>query len=132
MPRIFDHVDLRARDLAAAAPFYQALLPALGFTLKVEIEGWLQFEAPGDGDAATEFFGVTEDREHRANRGRIAFSARSREHVERLAELVARSGARNIEGPGEEGPGYHAVYFDDPSGNPLEICHREKKFAAVS
>jgi predicted enzyme related to lactoylglutathione lyase len=28
----FGHVDLRVRDLGAALPFYEALLPELGFT----------------------------------------------------------------------------------------------------
>jgi len=47
MRRCFDHVDLRVRSLAEARPFYEALLPALGFTRKVTIEGWLQYEADG-------------------------------------------------------------------------------------
>lgn len=128
MPRILDHIDLRVRDLGEAASFYQALLPALGFTLRVEIPGWLQFEAEGDG--ATEFLGVTEDPAHSPNRSRVAFWADSRERVDQLAALLANIGAQNIEGPGFEAEGYYAVYFDDPSGNPLEICHRAAKFTA--
>jgi hypothetical protein len=31
MPLRFDHVDLRVRSLAEARPFYERLLPALGF-----------------------------------------------------------------------------------------------------
>jgi len=47
--------------------------------------------------------------------------------VARLAEIIVRAGARNVEGPGyHEGPGYYAVFFEDPSGNRLEICHRSK------
>jgi len=55
MRRRYDHIDLRVRSLAEARPFYEALLPALGFTRDVGIEGWLQFEAAG-ADSATEFF----------------------------------------------------------------------------
>lgn len=40
-----------------AVPFYERLLPALGFTRKVDVAGWLQFEA-GEDDI-TEFFGIT-------------------------------------------------------------------------
>ena len=48
--------------------------------------------------------------------------------VDRLAEIVVRAGARNVEGPGyDEGPGYYAVFFEDPSGNRLEICHRTEE-----
>ncbi|HEY7531266.1 MAG TPA: hypothetical protein VH681_00630 [Nitrospiraceae bacterium] len=71
MPRRFDHVDLRVRNLEDARAFYEALLPVLGFTRKVAIEGWLQFEAVGND--ATEFVGVTESVQHMANEGRVAF-----------------------------------------------------------
>lgn len=124
--RIFDHVDLRVRSLAEAGPFYRGFLPLLGFTLRVGIDGWLQFEAPGNGP--TEFFGVTEDEGHVPNRSRIAFWADTRERVDVLAREVRRLGAKQIEGPDFESHSYYAVYFDDPSGNPLEICYRTSKF----
>lgn len=124
MSRRYDHIDLRVRSLADARPFYQVLLPALGFTRKLDIEDWLQFETEGTG-RATEFFGVTESPQHVANESRIAFWADSTAEVDRLADLVVRAGARNVEGPGcHEGPGYYAVFFEDPSGNRLEICNR--------
>ena len=38
---------------------------------------------------------------------------------------LRHAGGRNIEGPGyDEGPGYYAVFFEDPCRNRLEICHR--------
>ena len=133
MPRLLDHIDLRVPDLAAATPFYEALLPALGFTHRVEIEGWLQFEAaadpsPADSLAATDFFGLTEDPAHRPNATRIAFRAASREKLGALAELLPRIGAKNIEGPDLDASDYYAVYFEDPFGNRLEICHRARRF----
>jgi len=76
MRRRYDHIDLRVRSLAEARPFYETLLPALGFTRDVRIEHWLQFEAAG-ADSATEFFGVTESSRHVANECRIAFWADS-------------------------------------------------------
>jgi catechol 2,3-dioxygenase-like lactoylglutathione lyase family enzyme len=125
--RIYDHIDLRVRSLAEVRTFYETLLPALGFTRSVGIEGWLTFEAAGPG-GATEFFGVTESSHHVANECRIAFWADSTSEVDRLAEIVARAGARHIEGPGyDEGPGYYAVFFEDPGGNRLEICHRAEE-----
>lgn len=124
MSRRYDHIDLRVRSMADARSFYQVLLPALGFTRKLEIEDWLQFETEGTG-RATEFFGVTESPQHVANESRIAFWADSTAEVDRLADLVVRAGARNVEGPGyHEGPGYYAVFFEDPCGNRLEICNR--------
>ena len=130
MSRCYDHIDLRVRSLSEARPFYEALLPALGFTRDVRIEEWLQFESY-DADGVTEFFGVTESPQHVANECRVAFWADSISEVKMLAEIAARAGARNIEGPAYEIPqpgetGYYAVFFEDPCGNRFEVCHRTK------
>lgn len=129
MARIFDHVDLRVKDMARAAPFYRRLLPLLGFSVRVDIPDWLQFEAPGR--EATEFFGLTGDPSHVPNRTRIAFWASSRQRVDEFARLVGEFGAVNVEGPSLEGPVHYAVFFEDPSGNALEICHRSQSFQSL-
>ena len=128
MRRRFDHVDLRVRSLAEARPFYEVLLPARGFTRDVKIEGWLQYEAART-DGATEFVGITESSQHVANECRIAFWADSMREVDRLAAIAVKAGARNVEGPAyeDEDALYCAVFFEDPSGNRLEICYREGK-----
>lgn len=122
MPRIFDHIDLRAPSLANVRDFYETLLPALGFTRDARIEGWLQFES--DDGRITEFFGITESPGHVPNENRIAFWAGSTMDVDRLAAIAVRAGAQNVEGPSFETPSYYAVFFEDPCGNRLEICHR--------
>lgn len=122
MPRHFDHIDLRVPRLADVEGFYWALLPALGFSRQVAVEGWFQFEATDQG--ITEFFGITESAAHAPNENRIAFWAESRAEVDRLAEIVARAGARNLEGPMQYETGYFAVFFEDPCGNRFEVCHR--------
>ena len=88
MRRRYDHIDLRAPRLADVAPFYELLLPALGFTRDMHFEGWLQFEAADGG--ITEFFGVTESPGHVANENRIAFWAESISDVDRIAEVAKR------------------------------------------
>jgi predicted enzyme related to lactoylglutathione lyase len=124
MRRRYDHIDLRVPQLALVAPFYELLLPALGFTRDGHVEGWLQFEA-ADADI-TELFGVTESPDHVANENRIAFWAESVNEVDRLAEIARRAGVRNIEGPMQYEQGYYAVFFEDPSGNRLEVCYRTR------
>ena len=124
--RRFDHIDLRVRDLAAAKQFYSCLLPELGFTIDSSGGEWCIWQAPGEGPV--EFFGFTEAAKHQPNDNRIAFWAESRKEVERLAELVRQAGGLNLEGPAlwrEYAPGYYAVFFEDPSGNKLEICCRQ-------
>ncbi len=125
MGRRLDHIDLRARCLAEVTPFYEALLPALGFTRRDDVEGWLQFVS--EEDPPGEFFGVTESPSHVPNENRVSFRAESMEKVGRLAELALKLGARNMEGPMDYSPGYYAVFFEDPSGNRLEICCREPR-----
>ena len=126
MKRYLDHIDLRVSSLAEARPFYTALLPALGFSRDVSDETWFQFEADSASGVGT-FFGITESTRHVPNETRIAFWAESTGDVDRLAEIVRTAGGRSIEGPGyDEGPGYYAVFFEDPCGNRLEICHRVK------
>ncbi|HEY5743039.1 MAG TPA: VOC family protein [Terrimicrobiaceae bacterium] len=125
MPRRFDHIDLRVPNLEFVSEFYRKLLPVLGFKQNLTVEGWLQYYAEGEGP--TEFFGVTESRSHLANENRIAFWVDSVIEVNAIARLLREIGAKNIEGPGyEDSSAYYAVFFEDPAGNRLEVCHRSK------
>jgi catechol 2,3-dioxygenase-like lactoylglutathione lyase family enzyme len=121
----FGHIDLRVADLAAAFPFYDALLPALGFTETYHGEEWKVW-ATTDPLPSTAYFGITEDRAHRPNANRIAFWVDSAARVDELAALARDAGATKLSGPKSMpyGPGYYAVFFADPSGNRLEIYVR--------
>ena len=124
--RRFDHIDLRVRDMATAKQFYSQVLPELGFDLEPSSDEWCTFQAAGNGPV--EFFGFTEAAQHQPNDNRIAFWAESRAEVDRLAEVVRQAGGLHLEGPAlwrEYSPGYYAVFFEDPSGNKLEICSRQ-------
>lgn len=121
MPRL-DHIDLRVQNLEEVRSFYETLLPALGFDRDMQIEGWIQYERSDSAEG--EFFGVTESATHVPNETRIAFRAVSQAEVNQLAQVVIAAGGRNIEGPGLEARDYYAVFFEDPSGNRLEICYR--------
>ncbi|HUA37175.1 MAG TPA: VOC family protein [Candidatus Sulfopaludibacter sp.] len=122
MKRLFDHIDLRVPRLADRTNFYETLLPVLGFTRRADVEGWLQFEAANG--VITESFGITESPGHVPNENRIAFRAESAADVDNIAEIAAGVGARNIAGPMNYAPGYYAVFFEDPCGNRLEVCHK--------
>ena len=122
----FGHVDLRVTSMAAALPFYSALMPALGFPKTFHLTEWKVFVAEGTFPSAP-FVGITEDASHRPNQNRIAFWAASQDEVRRLAEVVRVAGGRIESGPRlcpEYRGTYFAVFFEDPSGNRLEIVHR--------
>ncbi len=130
--RVFDHIDLRVRDRGRAQKFYAKILPALGFERDESGEQWGAFQVPSDGKAV-EFFAFDEDRNHSPNETRIAFWAETQEEVDRLAEIVREAGGQNLEGPQiwtEYTPGYYAIFFEDPDGNKLEVCCRERAIVA--
>jgi catechol 2,3-dioxygenase-like lactoylglutathione lyase family enzyme len=120
----FGHVDLRVRSLAEALPFYEALLPELGFRARYDSEDWKTF-ATDDPLPAAAYFGITESAEHVPNENRIAFWAENAEEVDRLAAIAEGAGGREADGPkGMPYRGVYAFFFCDPSGNRFEIYNR--------
>ena len=121
----FGHIDLRVASIAAALPFYEALLPELGFTRRFHGPVWkawaAELELPG-----AAYLAITESPSHRPGESRIAFWTGSAAEVDRLAAVASEAGARDVSGPKPMpySPGYYAVFFADPSGNLLEIYHR--------
>jgi catechol 2,3-dioxygenase-like lactoylglutathione lyase family enzyme len=121
----FGHIDLRVSALAEAQTFYDALLPALGFSERFHGELWKVWATP-DRPPATTYFAITASVGHVSNENRIAFSVSSRDAVERIGEIARTAGATQFSGPKEMpyGPGYYAAFFADPSGNRLEVYIR--------
>jgi catechol 2,3-dioxygenase-like lactoylglutathione lyase family enzyme len=121
----FGHIDLRVPSMTEALPFYEALLPALGFTQRYDGPEWKVF-ATTDPPPAAAYFGIVESAGHAPNENRIAFWAADAGEVDRVAALLVEAGARDISGPKSMpyGPGYYAVYFTDPDGNRYEVYHR--------
>lgn len=116
---------MRVASLHEALPFYEALLPELGFTERYDGPDWKVF-ATGDALPAAAYFAIVESGDHAPNENRIAFWAADAEEVDRVAEVIASSGGQEISGPKQMpyGPDYYAVYFTDPAGNRLEVYHR--------
>jgi len=130
--RRLDHIDLRVKDFAMAMKFYARLLPALGFTRDRSDDTWGTFYSVGP-DGPSDFFGFTQDRDHRPNGTRIAFWADTRAEVDGIAKLVREIGGKNLDGPEvcvDYSPGYYGFFFEDPEGNKLEICCRENPIIA--
>jgi len=121
----FGHIDLRVSDLAQAQAFYDALLPALGFSERYHGDLWKVWAKPDPPPGAV-YFGITESAGHVPNENRIAFSVSSRADVVRIGEIARVAGALELSGPKEMpyGPGYYAIFFADPSGNRLEVYIR--------
>jgi len=124
--RLFDHIDLRVRDIREAEPFYSKVMPALGFPIRVEENSGVSYDARRE-HPKPEFISLIEDPQHVANKTRIAFWCDSREEVDAFAPVLAACPARNVEGPmlcEEYSASYYAVFFEDPCGNRFEVCCR--------
>jgi catechol 2,3-dioxygenase-like lactoylglutathione lyase family enzyme len=112
---VFDHVTLRASDLAASERFYDTVLSVLGIGRGepvAEFSQWDEFSIA----AATDSQPVT--------RGlHIGFGAPSREHVDRFWQVGTEAGYRS---DGEPGPrpqyrdDYYGSFLLDPDGNSAE------------
>jgi catechol 2,3-dioxygenase-like lactoylglutathione lyase family enzyme len=122
--RALSHVDLRVRDRANAIKFYDRLLGELGMKSS-HGETWCEYayDDPQTADAP-DWIAFTEDKNFSPGPTRVAIAATSRDEVDRIAKLLPEIGSRAIEGPElAYGPRYYAVFFEDPDGNPLEICY---------
>ncbi|MCM3750282.1 VOC family protein [Paenibacillus pasadenensis] len=121
----FSHIDLRVNHLERALPFYEKLLPALGFTRTFHSENWKVFAADGELPSAA-YFAITEDPDHVPNRNLVGFWGEDRAEVDRIALIVKESGGTITDGTREFpiSPTYYAVYFADPCGNQYEMVHR--------
>jgi catechol 2,3-dioxygenase-like lactoylglutathione lyase family enzyme len=115
-----DHVTLRARDLPASRRFYEAAPAPLSLCLEFEHEGLLAF---GSGDSGRLIIYASE----RPLAGsHVAFSAPSREAVDRFHAAALEAGGRDNGAPGLR-PKYHAGYYGayvfDPDANNVEAVH---------
>ena len=115
-----DHVTLRARDLPASRRFYEAALAPLSLGLEFEHEGLLAF---GSGENGRLIIYASE----RPVAGfHVAFSAPSREAVDRFHAAALEVGGRDNGPPGlrpEYHEGYYGAYVFDPDGNNVEAVH---------
>ncbi|MDQ6932495.1 MAG: VOC family protein [Candidatus Eremiobacteraeota bacterium] len=126
---LLSHVDLRVRDRARSIAFYDELLGALGFVRR-DSEDWTSYFDGANTSPSPEnfeWFGFTEHASAKPNTNRIAFVATSNEEVDRVADFLHRVGAHDVDGPNyDEGPGYYAIFFEDPDGHQLEVCCRTR------
>jgi catechol 2,3-dioxygenase-like lactoylglutathione lyase family enzyme len=137
MEPIIDHIEITVKDMSIAVPFYDKLLPLLGFdprsrgtaVIEDHEKHVLQYEDPRLG------FAITSPREalagdtiHRRRPGalhHLAFKAASRAEVDRLHVELKKIGAVIVSPPREypeySPPGYYALYFKDHEGIKYEI-----------
>ncbi len=137
MEPIIHHIQVTVRDMAVAVPFYDKLMPLLGFgrrTSAVIQEHELHVVEYTHPRLA---FAISSPREafqdesiHRRKPGalhHLAFQADSRAEVDRLYLEIQAIGATIVAPPREYPeyvpPGYYALFFKDLEGIKYEIVH---------
>ena len=142
MQPLLDHVQITVRDMRTALPFYDRLMPLLGFDPARRSEAYVDAHDLHVVEYAHPnlCFGISSPRASEANatvhRRRpgslhhLAFRAESRAEVDRFAaelEGLTALGATIVDGPRvfpEHVPaGYYAVFFKDPDGIKYEVVH---------
>jgi catechol 2,3-dioxygenase-like lactoylglutathione lyase family enzyme len=140
MEPIIDHIQITVKDMSIAVPFYDKLLPLLGFDLnrrsaatieehEFHVVEWqserLCFAITSPRKA---FAGDTINRRKPGALHHLAFRASSRAEVDRLHRELKEIGATIVSAPREYPeyvpPGYYALFFKDLEGIKYEIvCH---------
>jgi catechol 2,3-dioxygenase-like lactoylglutathione lyase family enzyme len=137
MEPLIDHIEVTVGDMATAAPFYDRLLPLLGYDLAKRSEAVIErhekwvvsYEHPRLSFAITSplraFAGEAVNRRKPGALHHLAFRAGSRADVDRLHEELQNIGA-TIVSPPREYPeytpaGYYALFFKDLEGIKYEI-----------
>lgn len=137
MTPVVSHIEITVGDMDVAVPFYDKLLPLLGFSsaqrssavIETHDKHVVSYDHPSLGIAITsprrEFAG---DAVHRRRPGalhHLAFKVDSRADVDRLHGELLKIGATIVIPPREfpeyTPSGYYALFFKDPDGIRYEI-----------
>ena len=140
MEPIIDHITITVKDLKVAEPFYDKLLPVLGFSLEHKFKGTV----PEHEYDVVEYchsvllFAINSPRKafkdepiHRRKPGalhHLAFKANSCKEVDELYLKIKETGANIVNKPKfypQHGESYYALFFKDLEGIKYEIVYEE-------
>jgi catechol 2,3-dioxygenase-like lactoylglutathione lyase family enzyme len=141
MEPTIDHIEITVKDMSIAVPFYDKLLPLLGFDVQTKVNAVIeehekqvvQYSHPRLGFAITSprraFVRDTMNRRKPGALHHLAFKATSRAEVDRLHSELKGIGATIVSPPREypeyTPPGYYALFFKDLEGIKYEIVCTE-------
>ena len=142
MKPVIDHINITVKDMEIATPFYDKLMPILGFDLGHKSSG----KVKAHDFSVVEYvhplltFAINSPREefraqtiHRRKPGalhHLAFKATSRDEVDKLYAEIKAIGAEIVDAPKfypQHGDHYYALFFKDPGGIKYEIVYEQKE-----
>ncbi len=141
MKPIIDHIQITVKDLKIAEPFYDKLMPILGFDISRKIKGRVkkhEFDVV-EYIHPLLLFGINSPREafkddiiHRRKPGslhHLAFKAESCEEVDEIYLQIKEIGAIIVEDPKyfpQHGENYYALFFKDLEGIKYEVVFEKR------
>jgi len=132
-----NHIGLSVTDLDRSERFYDPLMTFLGYSLMPAVSGQRKWKKRDVGifliyAAKPESRGKAHDR-YAPGLHHLCFDADSRDEVDRAHRAMVAAGAKILDAPAEYGytSGYYAVFFADPDGLKLEVCHAPAAFQGV-
>ena len=126
---MLDHLSITVSDFSRAAPFYDAIMEALGVPCVWREAGRAGYgvrNRPGD-DSHTYISVLTSTGTVVTDNRHWCFRAPSREAVDVFHAAALANGGRCDGPPGlrDYHPAYYAAFVLDPDGNRIEaVCHR--------
>jgi catechol 2,3-dioxygenase-like lactoylglutathione lyase family enzyme len=132
-----NHIDLTVVDPARSLPFYEAFLGFMGYSRVSTHERGYDFDLRTPGGAFSSVGVMRAEGDGRTRKHdryspglhHLAWTAESRDDVDRMHKLLVGVGATILDAPAEYpryGHGYYAVFFADPDGLKLEYVHWPK------
>ena len=122
---MYDHVGLKAADIAASAAFYAAALAPLG-----HVKSYEDAEGAGFGPRGAPALWLHRDADGTGPRPHVAFAAATRAAVDAFHAAGLAAGGRDNGGPGlrvDYGANYYAAFLFDPDGTNVEaVCLAEQ------
>lgn len=121
---MFDHIGINVTDYVKSKAFYTQALASLGVTMLYEVAPGV---ACGFGKDSPHFWVSAGDAEHPVTTAHIAFSAATRDDVQKFYDAAIAAGGKDNGAPGLR-PEYHEHYYGafviDLDGNNVEaVCH---------
>lgn len=143
MKPVIDHIQVTVKDLAVAEPFYDKLMPILGFDIARKGKG----RVPAHDFDVVEYahplliFAINSPREafrqdviHRRKPGslhHLAFQATSCDEVDEVYIKIKGIGANIVDPPKyypQHGEKYYALFFKDLEGIKYEVVFEERHY----
>lgn len=126
--RIFNHVQIKVKDLKRSIAFYDTIMEVLGYDVVFEIEDVVR----GYGTNVHDMFEISQASEEMplSHHVHIAFNASDQKRVEEFYRVALEQGGTCNGKPGlrpEYEEGYYAAFVIDPDGHNIEAVYAEKR-----